>query len=145
MNASFITLYCLRDRPIDYEVTLSSPESVQQLLSKLIGFRDSEHCVALLLDTKNRVNGIHEFSIGSLNASLVHPRELFKSAILCNSNSIILAHNHPSGNTTPSETDISLTIELVRCGKLLQIPIIDHIIVSDNSIYSMRAQNTVLF
>lgn len=80
------------------------------------------------LDTKNNIIGIHEISHGTLSATLVHPREVFKRAILNNANCIVLVHNHPSGNFYPSQEDYNLTVELKECGDLLEIPVIDHVI-----------------
>lgn len=138
---NFVQLHMTRERPIKYDIGLTTPRLVQQL----IGTLDSENCLALLLDTKNKVNSIHHFSTGTLNSSLMHPREVFKAAILSNSNSIILAHNHPSGELTPSLEDINTTKRLVKAGELLGIKILDHVIVSDTEYYSMREKNTVDF
>jgi len=92
----------------------------------------------LALDTRNNIIGIHIISMGSLNASIVHPREVFKAAILNNANSIILFHNHPSGDTTPSGADISVTKMLVEAGKVMQVDVYDHIIVGDNNYCSLK-------
>lgn len=77
-------------------------------------------------------------SRGTLNASLVHPREVFKGALLANAYSIMLAHNHPSGNFTPSEADKQVTAKLVKAGKLLDVQVLDHIIVGDSDYFSFR-------
>ena len=92
----------------------------------------------LALDTKNNIIGIHIISMGSLNASIVHPREVFKAAILNNANSIILFHNHPSGDTTPSGADISVTKMLVEAGKVMQVDVYDHIIVGEENYCSLK-------
>ena len=84
------------------------------------------------LDIKCRIIGIHLISIGSLNAAIVHPREVFKAAILNNAASIILLHNHPSGDTKPSKEDISLTKRLSDVGKMLQIEVVDHVVLGNN-------------
>ena len=89
-----------------------------------------------MLDVKNRVIGIHTVSIGTLNASLVSAREVFKAAILCNAASIILAHNHPSGDLTPSPEDIQVTDVLRKAGKLLDIEVLDHVIVGEEGSHS---------
>ncbi|KZL88866.1 JAB domain-containing protein [Clostridium magnum] len=85
------------------------------------------------LDIKNKVIGIFEVSRGSLNSSIVHPREIFKRACLQNAASILLAHNHPSGDPAPSKEDINITGRLKECGKLLGIELLDHIILGENS------------
>jgi DNA repair protein RadC len=86
-----------------------------------------------MLDQKNQVIGLHTVSIGSLTASIVHPRECFKPAILSNAAAIILAHNHPSGDCQPSREDRALTQRLVETGKLLGISVLDHIIIGDGT------------
>ncbi len=91
----------------------------------------------LTLDTKNNVNGVFEVSRGSLNSSIVHPREVFKRALLQNASTIILVHNHPSGECEPSHEDIVLTNRLDECGKILGIKILDHIILGE-SFYSFK-------
>lgn len=92
---------------------------------------DREHFVALLLDTQNQIIGIHTVTIGTLDASLVHPREVLKPAILANAGSIIIAHNHPSGDPTPSAEDRMVTRQLVTAGATVGIDILDHIIVGE--------------
>ena len=83
----------------------------------------------LMLNQKNRVIGIHTVSMGSLTASVVHPREVFKVAILANCASILLAHNHPSGDCQPSKEDRAITTRLVEAGRLLGISVLDHVII----------------
>ncbi len=94
---------------------------------------DREHFVTLLLNRKNAVIGITTVSVGSLTTSVVSPREVFKAAILANAAAIVCAHNHPSGDPQPSPEDKELTARLVQGGKLLGIPVIDHIIVGDGT------------
>ncbi len=85
----------------------------------------------MTLNTKNNITGINVVSIGSLNSSLVHPREVFKAAILGNAAAIILAHNHPSGDPSPSPEDLEITRRLVEAGKILGIEVLDHVIIGD--------------
>ena len=94
---------------------------------------DQERFVVACLDTKNRVQSVVEVTVGTLDASLVHPREVFKPAFIEGSSSIILSHNHPSGNTTPSREDIAVTDRLTDAGKLLGIDVLDHIIFGDGT------------
>jgi DNA repair protein RadC len=94
---------------------------------------DREHFVILLLDQKNQVIGIHTVSVGSLTASIVHPREVYKVAILRNAAAIICGHNHPSGDCQPSREDRAITQRLVEAGKLLGIAVLDHIIIGDGT------------
>jgi len=103
-----------------------------------IGDYDREALVVLTFDTKNKINSITVASIGSLNSSIVHPREVFKTAILSNSASIIIGHNHPSGDPSPSKEDISITSRLKECGKILGIELLDHVIIGDNNYISLK-------
>lgn len=92
----------------------------------------------LCLSTKNRVIGYHEVSRGTLDATLVHPREVFKAALLANAAAIIVAHNHPSGDPTPSADDIALTSRLMAAGTLLGVSVLDHIVIGDGRFTSFR-------
>ena len=92
----------------------------------------------VLLDTKNKVIGIKDVSVGTLNSSLIHPREVFKEAIKESANSIILIHNHPSGDPTPSQEDKEITEKLSDVEEDLDIPILDHIIIGKNGYYSFK-------
>ena len=98
---------------------------------------DREIFAVMLLNTKNHVIGINVVSVGSLTASIVHPREVFKAACLANATNIILTHNHPSGDPAPSKEDISITSRLVQAGRLMDIPVLDHIIIGDGTGRSM--------
>lgn len=108
-----------------------SPGAVSKIMRQYLSGADREHFVVLLLNAKLQVTGINTVSIGSLNNTCVHPREVFKPAILANASSVILAHNHPSGDATPSEEDILLTKRLRDAGEILGIEVVDHIIVGD--------------
>ena len=115
---------------------LNSPQLVFEYLRERIGKEKKEHFTIICLDTRNNLI-IEEVSVGTLNASLVHPREVFKKAILNNSAHVIIAHNHPSGDPSPSEDDIITTRRLVESGKILGIAVTDHIIVTKNSFVSL--------
>jgi len=104
---------------------------------------DREHFAAILLDTKNGIIGIHTVSIGALNTSIVHPREVFKAAILANAAGIIVSHNHPSGNITPSEDDKAVTQRLRDAGTILGITVLDHIIIGEDGYFSFKAQGLI--
>jgi DNA repair protein RadC len=114
------------------------PEDAASLAQAFLAGVDREHFIVLLLDTKNKVTGINTVSIGSLNSSIVHPREVFKPAIIANAAGIILAHNHPSGDPTPSREDIEVTRQLIEAGKLLQIPVLDHVVLGDDCHCSLK-------
>lgn len=106
---------------------------------------DIEKMYVFFLSTKNIITGFTEVSSGTLNSSLVHPREIFKAAILHNCNSIIITHNHPSGDVTPSNEDLQITKMLKKAGELLHIELLDHIITGDEGVYhSMKEHGEVL-
>lgn len=105
-----------------------SPAAAAALLRAYMGEPDREHFVALLLNARSNVIGVTTVSIGTLSASLVHPRELFKPAILAGAATVIIAHNHPSGDATPSHEDREMTRRMVKAGELLSVPVIDHVI-----------------
>lgn len=107
------------------------PDDAAEILAKYLKGTDRENFVVLMLDIKNKVLGINTVSVGSLTATVVHPREVFKPAILMNAAGIILGHNHPSGDVGPSKEDIATTKKMVEAGKLLDIPVLDHVIVGD--------------
>lgn len=109
---------------------IRSPHDAAGIAAEVIGDEDREVLLVLVLNTKNQVVAIHRCHIGSLNASIVHPREVMKAAILNNGASIIMAHNHPSYNTQPSREDIEITKRMKEAGMILGIELLDHIIVS---------------
>ena len=113
----------------DPRAALTAPRDVADRLRETMQHYETEQFYVLLLDTKNRLIREVVSSRGTLNASLVHPREVFKEAIRANAASIILDHNHPSGDPTPSSEDIKITRELADAGRLLKISVLDHIII----------------
>ena len=122
--------------PTGYKIT--GPTDVAILLTPEMKFLTVEHLMVLLLNTKNVVIAIETVSIGSLNTSILSPREVFKSAIRKSSASIILVHNHPSGDTNPSMEDIAATERIKECGKILGIELLDHIIIGDLKYISLK-------
>ncbi len=118
--------------------TIRSPIEAADLFRQFIGDCDRESFCILCLNTKNEPTALHQVSTGSLNASIVHPRETFKLAILANSASIIACHNHPSGQPDPSPEDMELTERLRDSGCLLGIELLDHIILGDGTFVSMK-------
>src|SRR5262249_11907708 len=111
---------------------IRSAEGAAATLAAYLAEEDREHFVVLLLNSKNRLIGINTVSIGSLTSSLAHPREVFKPAILANAAAIIVAHNHPSGEPTPSQEDVEITKRLHAAAELLGIRLLDHIVLGDN-------------
>lgn len=104
-----------------------------------------EHFCALYLDGKNRPLGIHLVSLGTLNTSLVHPREVFAPAIACCAASVIIAHNHPSGDVAPSSQDCEVTRRLIKAAEILGINLLDHIIIGKgDDFYSFRQKGKIL-
>ena len=119
---------------------ITSPADV---LPEIRHIRDlnKEHFVAIFLNARNQVIKTDTISIGSLNASLVHPRELYAPAVGISAASVILAHNHPSGDVTPSKEDISLTKRMVQAGQIMGIEVVDHLIVASDKFLSMKEAN----
>jgi len=126
------------ERPI-----IKSPEDAAGLLMEKMRHLDREHFVAMHLNTKNHVLGIETVTIGSLNSSIIHPRELFKQAIKRSAAAIILVHNHPSGSPIPSPEDLAVTKRLVEAGQLLGVKVLDHIIIGDNEFYSLKQKGAM--
>lgn len=114
------------------------PEDTLPVLEAELSELGYEKFIALALNTKNHVTAVLPVSSGSLNASIVHPRELFQRAILANCASLILAHNHPSGDPAPSPEDIALTRKLIEAGLLLDIPVLDHIVLGYGRFVSFK-------
>ncbi|WP_258959318.1 JAB domain-containing protein [Paenibacillus tyrfis] len=121
---------------------VSSPEDANQIIQTVLDLNNEavEKFGILTLDSRNVVAGIHVLAIGTLNAVLIHPREVFKAAILNNAAGIVLFHNHPSGDPTPSEEDIEITQRIVEAGHLMMIEVLDHIITGDGKYCSMAEQ-----
>lgn len=117
---------------------IRSPEDGANYVMNDMRFLSQEHFVCLYLNTKNQVLHQQTIFIGSLNASIVHPREVFKEAFRRSAASIICLHNHPSGDPAPSREDIEVTKRLVECGKLMGIDILDHIIIGDKKFVSLK-------
>ena len=120
------------------KISLTSPQKVADYLREKLGREKKEHFVALLLDSQNYLIHISDISIGTLNETLVHPREVFEPAVRLLAASIIVAHNHPSGDLEPSDEDLKLTQRLLSVGELTGIPIIDHFIVSSVGYISFK-------
>ncbi|MDI6733456.1 MAG: DNA repair protein RadC [Planctomycetota bacterium] len=118
--------------------TIKSATDVEKLIKSKLRDKKKEYFVLIMLDTRNRLIREVDVSIGSLNASIVHPREVFKEAISASAASVICVHNHPSGDPTPSDDDIRITKRLVEAGKILDIEVFDHIIIAGDKIISMK-------
>lgn len=121
-----------------------SPVTAANLLHQYLDGADREHFVVLLLDTHHQIIGIHTVTIGTLDTSLIHPREVFKPAILANASAVLLAHNHPSGDPTPSAEDRAVTRQLVAAGELIGIQVVDHVILGDAPRYASFLEACIL-
>ena len=119
---------------------INNPQVVVKLLNEIFDLenRCEEHLVMLALDTKLKVVGAFDIHAGTAKASLVSAKSVFTRAMLCNANSIIIAHNHPSGAIDPSKDDVDVTRTLRKAGKILDIVLLDHIIIGDGDCYSFR-------
>ena len=117
---------------------ISSPKDAYEMIKEQLEGLDREQFIIACLNTKNEPTNITVVSVGSLNKAIVHPREVFKTAILSNAASIMAFHNHPSGETTPSQQDIQLTSRLYEAGELLGIKLLDHLIIGDGTFTSLK-------
>jgi DNA repair protein RadC len=117
---------------------IKSPSDAASMLMLQLSHLDQEHMCTVLLDTKNRVQAISTVYVGSLNTSVVQVGELFKVALQWNSAAVIIAHNHPSGEATPSPEDVLITHQIVAAGKLLDIDVLDHLVIGRGTYVSMR-------
>ncbi|MCL6442276.1 MAG: DNA repair protein RadC [Alicyclobacillus sp.] len=120
---------------------IRSASDAYRILSTFLEDADREHFVVLLLDTKHNIIGFNTVSIGTLDASLVHPREVLKPAILANASGILVAHNHPSGDPNPSPEDIAVSKRLDEACRIVGISLVDHLIIGDNRYVSLRAEH----
>lgn len=131
------------ERPIEYRTGMISSTYAGKFGIREIGDEANEVILVVVLNTKNEINAIHRTFTGSLNTSVAHPREIFRTAIMNNGARVILYHNHPSGNTEPSDADIAFTRRVVESGELLGIEVMDHIIVTDKDYLSLREEGII--
>ena len=127
---------CKRYTTIERKV--NSPDKIANVLTTAMNMDKlaQEIFVLLAFDTQKNLIGLFEVSRGTIDQTLVHPAEIFKRALVCNAHSIAIAHNHPSGSTRPSSEDKSLTERIKRCGEMMGVPLIDHVIIGDGQYYS---------
>ena len=138
---NFYTLKMIKEDSVPYEApVIKSPAEVYRAATQLLALHEEpeEHFCIFCLNTKNKIVGVHTISIGSLSATIVHPREVFKAALLNNASAIILIHNHPSGDPEPSRQDIETTRRLVEAGEILGIDVLDHVVVGDGKYISLK-------
>lgn len=125
------------------DIKIKQPKDIVDYVMEDLRYLKKEYLKLIMLNTKNVIIKSVDISVGSLNSSIVHPREVFIEAIKCSSASIIVCHNHPSGDPTPSKEDIGITSRLKECGKLIGIEVLDHIIIG-NGIYVSLKEKGVL-
>ncbi|WP_326909383.1 RadC family protein [Sedimentibacter sp. MB31-C6] len=125
------------------KIKITSPNDAAIVMMEELRYCKKEYFKIIILDTKNNIIKVPQISEGSLNSSIVHPREVFIEAIKSSSSSIILVHNHPSGEVEPSHEDIVLTNRLVECGKIIGIKVIDHIIIGDGIFFSFKEDGLI--
>jgi len=133
-----LSLFTEEGRP-----SIGGPRDVSNLLMPDLRYQKKEHLKSLLLDTKNRVLAIKTVSIGDLSSSIVHPREVYKDAVLASAASIIIAHNHPSGDPTPSAEDVAVTKRLIQSGEIMGIDLLDHIVLGDGTFVSLKERGLI--
>jgi DNA repair protein RadC len=119
---------------------IKTPEDVARLAQGRLKGKKKEYFLAILLDTRNQLIRVAEISVGSLDSSIVHPREVFKEAISASASSVIFTHNHPSGDTEPSEDDIQLTKRLFEAGEIVGIDVLDHVIIGGKTHISLKRE-----
>lgn len=125
------------------KVRISSPRDIADLLMVDMRYLKQEVFKVIFLDTKNNVIGIEEVFKGTLNSSIVHPREVFASALKKHCANIIVSHNHPSGDVSPSKEDINITIRLKEAGDILEIKLLDHVIIGDGRYKSLKESGVI--
>ncbi|MGF7002542.1 DNA repair protein RadC [Lachnospiraceae bacterium PFB1-21] len=137
-----VNIRLIKEPSLYSDELLTSPDAVLRLMSKELSTYDREVLCILNMKTNNQVINMNVVSVGSLNAGIVSPREVFKSSILSNAAAIIAIHNHPSSNTQPSRDDIKITERLSKCGDLLGIELLDHIIIAGETgkMYSFKKE-----
>jgi DNA repair protein RadC len=140
-SISIVSVKLVKEKDAHYgTTTIRNPGELASVARKFLDNTDREVFLAINFSSANTINSIHVVSIGSLDKTIVHPREVFKAAMLSNSSSIALAHNHPSGSLNPSPEDILITKKLVQCGEILDIKVIDHMIIADDQYLSFAQQ-----
>ena len=135
-----VRVMLVKDDTPPYPHPMNSPERIFSLLKDEVARWDRERFLTLLLNARLRLLGVEEVTVGTVSESLVHPREIFKAAILANACFVISVHNHPSGDPSPSKQDQEVTRRLQRAGELLGIRLLDHIVIGHGTYYSFARQ-----
>jgi len=144
-KVNVVSIQLVKEKSLSYgSKQINCPRDAAIIAGDFLDGADREHFVVICLDTKNNVNALNTVSVGTLNSSLVHPREVFKAAILANSNALILSHNHPSGDPTPSREDVEITKRLAEAGKIMGIEVIDHVVIGESGKYVSFKERGIL-
>lgn len=154
LNISLLGIKLIREKTVKYnwkkefgiDTKITNPENVVQMFNSVLHLCDQPEEVfgMIALDCKGEISGMFEIARGTLTSAIVHPREVFKRALICNAQSVIVAHNHPSGEVTPSNEDINLTKRLYEAGKMIGVEVLDHIVVGDNDFFSFKQKSLIL-
>lgn len=129
---------------IESKIVIKTPDDVVNQVKSSLKNKKREHFLSVLLNTRNRLIKVVPVSVGSLDSSIVHPREAFKEAISASAASIIFVHNHPSGDPQPSEDDVKLTKRLIEAGKIIGIEVLDHVIIGNETFVSIKATKSII-
>lgn len=146
-SAPLITCQIGYDRSrVCEQPTASGPDDMARILRERIGEQDREHVAVLLLDTKHKPLGVHIVSIGTLSSATCDPRYVYRAAIVANAHTLVMSHNHPSGDPAPSLEDIRATQRMIESGQILGIEVLDHIIIGERDRYvSLRSSHGTLW
>ncbi|KKM13042.1 DNA repair protein RadC [Clostridiales bacterium PH28_bin88] len=140
-----VRVQMVKERSVTFATNkVCRPEDAASILADFLTGADREHFVVMCLDNKNKVNAINVAAVGILNAAPVHPREVFKPAILSNAAAVVLGHNHPSGDPKPSREDVELSTRLVEAGRLLGIEVLDHLVIGDDGRFTSMKERGLL-
>ena len=146
MNIDIMKLQQVSEKRVEYQIDkINSPQKVYDLAKDILKLhlQSEEQFYILCLNTKKQINAIHLVSQGDVNSSIVHPREVFKRALLSNATALILLHNHPTGDSHPSENDNQITKRLQNAGDIMGVRILDHLIICKNEFYSYKGDGKI--
>jgi DNA repair protein RadC len=135
-----VRVQVVRDRTVSYPMNaeIADADELARIARSITQDMDREALVVMYLSNAGRVNAVEIVSIGSLDGAIAHPREVFKGALMSNAAAIAIAHNHPSGDSRPSEADLGITARLLEAGAILDIPVVDHVIIGEDDYTSLR-------